>query len=112
MRRSGPGLRESILLQLSQLVAITRQHIAPYLPAIIDILKTYWTEHLEYVLAIVQQIALTTAETFLAFLPMLLPLLLSSLAVPRSVRCFLCAVSYLLLNVSPFVAVAEESPQL
>lgn len=83
MRKSGPGLRESILLQLSQLVAITRQHIAPYLPSIIDILKAYWTEHLEYVLSIVQQIALTSADTFEAFLPKILPLLLSSLAVPR-----------------------------
>jgi len=83
VRRSGPGLRESILLQLSQLVAITGQYIAPYLPSIIDILKDYWAEHLEYILSIVQQIALTTAETFTAFLPLLLPLLLSSLAVPR-----------------------------
>jgi hypothetical protein len=83
VRKSGAGLRESILLQLSQLVSITRQNIAPYLPSIIEILKAYWTEHLEYVLSIVQQIALTTAETFSTFLPMLLPLLLSSLNVPR-----------------------------
>lgn len=83
VRKSGPGLRESVLLQLSQLVAITKQHIAPYLPSIIDLLKAYWTEHLEYVLSIVQQIALTTSETFHTFLPMLLPLLLSSLTVPR-----------------------------
>ncbi len=77
------------MLQLSQLVAITGQHIAPYLPSIIDILKDYWAEHLEYILSIVQQIAITTAETFTAFLPLLLPLLLSSLAVPRWVsQCF------------------------
>lgn len=83
MRRSGPGLRESILQQLSQLVAITGQHIAPYLPSIIDILKDYWADHLEYILSIVQQIALTSANTFSTFLPLLLPLLLSSLTIPR-----------------------------
>lgn len=83
LRKSGPGLRESILLQLSQLVAITGPNIAPFLPSIFEILKDYWTEHLEYVLSIVQQIALTTSETFTQFLPMLLPLLLSHLSVPR-----------------------------
>jgi hypothetical protein len=78
-------LRESILQQLSQLVAIAGHYITPYLPGILEILKDYWSEHLEYVLGIVQQIAITTTEAFAEYLPMLLPLLLSSLSVPREI---------------------------
>ena len=50
-----------------------------------DILKEFWNEHLEYVLAIVQQIAITTSDTFSIYLPSLLPLLLSSITVPKGV---------------------------
>lgn len=82
VRKSASGLRESILQQLSQLVAIIGHYITPYLPAILDILREYWSEHLEHVLAIVQQVAITTSDTFTTYLPTLLPLLLSSLALP------------------------------
>jgi hypothetical protein len=85
LRRSGHGLRESILQQLSQLVSITGHYITQYLSSIIDILKDFWNEHLEYVLAIVQQIAITTVDSFSVYLPMLLPLLLSSITVPKGV---------------------------
>ncbi|RYH28611.1 DUF3385 domain-containing protein [archaeon] len=85
VRRSATGLRESILQQLSQLVAIIGHYITPYLPAILDILKEYWSEHLEHVLAIVQQVAITASDTFSSYLPTLLPLLLSSLSLPPDV---------------------------
>jgi phosphatidylinositol kinase/protein kinase (PI-3 family) len=85
VRKSGVGLRESILQQLSQLVAIAGHYITPYLPGILEILKDYWSEHLEYVLGIVQQIAITTTEAFAEYLPTLLPLLLLSLTLPREI---------------------------
>jgi len=85
IRKSGPGLRESILQQLSQLVTITAHHITEYLPAIVDILSDFWMIHLEYVLAIVQQVAIKTTEAFSAHLPKLLPLLLSSICIPKGV---------------------------
>lgn len=74
-----------MLQQLAQLVGISGQYIAPYMPSIIEILRKYWTEHLEYVLFIVQQVALSTSETFRTYLPMLLPMLLSSLTLPRGI---------------------------
>lgn len=85
MRTSNSGLRESLLQQISQLVAITGHYITPYLMSIIDILKEYWDEHHEYVLQIVQQIAITTTESFTVYMHMLLPLLLSSISLPRGV---------------------------
>ena len=87
VRRSGPGLRESILQQLAQLVCITGQHIATFLPSIFDLLKDYWTEHLEYILSIVQQMAVATADTFsVTYVSQLLPLLLSSLSIKSQPR--------------------------
>lgn len=46
VRKSGPGLRESVLQQLTQLVWIAGNHISPYLPAIVDILRDFWMDHL------------------------------------------------------------------
>eukprot|EP01033_Poteriospumella_lacustris_P010144 gene10144-7234_t len=85
VRKSGSGLRESILQQLSQLVHITGQYITPYLPQILEILRDYWDEHLEFVLAIVQQVSSSTNDAFEEYLESLLPLLLSSLEIPRDV---------------------------
>lgn len=85
VRRSGSGLRESVLQQLSELVAIAGQFVTPYLPQILDILRDYWDEHLEFVLAIVQQVAITTADSFEEYLEKLLPLILTSLELPRDV---------------------------
>lgn len=83
MRKSSSGLRESVLQQLSQLVSITGQYITPYLPQILEILRDYWHDHLEFVLAIVQQIACTTTDSFDDYLENLLPLILTSLELPR-----------------------------
>lgn len=85
VRVCGPGLRESLLQQLAQLVAIVRYHITVYLPGIFDIVRDYWDEHLEHILCLVEEIALTAADAFSPYVTVVLPLLLASLSCPRGV---------------------------
>lgn len=85
IKKSASGLRESVLQQLAQLVAISGHYIKPYLPSILEILKDYWNDHLEFVLAIIQQIAITMNDVFAEYLPAVMPLLLSTLEIPRDV---------------------------
>ena len=49
-RKCGPGLRESLLQQLSLLTSIVHHNIAPFLPALFDIIRDYWSEHQEHIL--------------------------------------------------------------
>jgi FKBP12-rapamycin complex-associated protein len=49
VRQCGPGLRESLLQQFSALAVILKQHLAPFLPGIFDIICEYWHENLEQV---------------------------------------------------------------
>lgn len=81
-RQCGPGLRESLLQQLAKLVSIVENHISPYLPTLFDIIHDFWTEHLEYVLNIVEMVAVSAPESFCQYITIVLPLLLSSLVLP------------------------------
>ena len=72
-----------MLQQLNQLVLIAGYHINPYLTNIVEILCDYWNDHLEHVLAIVQQVAIKTSDSLTDHLPTLLPLLLSSISLPK-----------------------------
>jgi tetratricopeptide (TPR) repeat protein len=85
VRQCGPGLRESLLQQLSQLVSIIQFHVVPYLPTLFDIIKDYWDEHLEHVLALVQELSSTAFESVAPFIVKILPLLISSLSVPKGI---------------------------
>lgn len=85
VRKCGHGLRESILKQLSQLITIVQYHIAPYLITIFEIIKDYWNEHLEHVLCIIQEISHTSTDVFTEYIHVVLPLLLSSLVVPKNI---------------------------
>ena len=49
-RKCGPGLRESLLQQLALLTSIVHHNISPFLPALFDIIRDYWTEHQEHIL--------------------------------------------------------------
>ena len=75
-----------MLQQLNQLVLIAGYHINPYLTNIVEILYDYWNDHLEHVLAIVQQVAMKTSDSLTDHLPTLLPLLLSSISLPKRDR--------------------------
>jgi FKBP12-rapamycin complex-associated protein len=83
VRQCGPGLRESLLQQFSQLVAIIQHQITPYLPSLFELIHDYWKLHLEHILALVEQIAMTSSDAFSSYMDVVLPLLLSSLTIPK-----------------------------
>jgi FKBP12-rapamycin complex-associated protein len=82
-RRCGPGLRESLLQQFVLLTSIVHHNVAPFLPALFEIIRDYWSEHLEHILILVEEIAATATDAFWNYIPIVLPLLLSSLSVPK-----------------------------
>jgi phosphatidylinositol kinase/protein kinase (PI-3 family) len=84
IRRSGSGLQESLLQQISVIINIAGIHIVPFLPQIFETICDYWNEHMEQVLVLVQEISTASGEAFAAYLPQLLPLILSSLSLPQS----------------------------
>jgi phosphatidylinositol kinase/protein kinase (PI-3 family) len=86
VRTSGPGLRESLLQQFSRLVKIVKFHIMPYLGSLIEIIHDNWKDHLKYVLALLEEIANTASEAFSNNVRTILPLLLSSLTVPKGLN--------------------------
>lgn len=55
-RKCGPGLRESLLQQLALLTSIVHHNISPFLPALFDIIRDYWSEHQEHILILGNQI--------------------------------------------------------
>jgi len=85
IRHSNPGLRESLLQQLSQLANIVQYHLIPYLPALFEIIQDYWAQHLEHILQLVEDVAATASDAFGSYVTTVLPLLLSSLVVPKDV---------------------------
>lgn len=44
VRRSGSGLQESLLQQISVIISIAGGHINSYLPLIFEIMRDYWSE--------------------------------------------------------------------
>ena len=86
VRKCGPGLRESLLQQLSQLLFIAQHHILPYLPSLFEIIHDYWNEHLEQVLYLVEEIASNGTDSFDTYVTTVLPLLLSSLVMPAEMK--------------------------
>jgi hypothetical protein len=85
IRTCGPGLRESLLQQLSTLVSIVQYHITVYLPDIFDIIHDFWFDHLEQILYLVEEIAITASNQFGTYFTIVLPLLLSSINVPKNI---------------------------
>jgi FKBP12-rapamycin complex-associated protein len=84
-KKCGPGLRESILQQLALLTSIVHQNIAPFLPTLFEIVHDYWNEHLGHILILVEELAATATDAFGKYVHVVLPLLLSSLAVPKGI---------------------------
>ena len=82
------GLRESIIQQLVQLVATVHYHISSYLEMIFDIICNFWTDHLEYVLNLFEEIAFAVPDDLAQYLPRIVPLLLSTLTLRKTVRTY------------------------
>ena len=62
-----------------------RYHLIPYLPQLFEIIIDYWYEHLEHILALVEEVSATASDAFGGYVTTVLPLLLSSLTVPKGV---------------------------
>ena len=84
LRKCGQGLRDSLLQQMSQLAKIIKYHMAPYLPALFEIVQQFWNTHSDSLLYVVEEVALACPDHFEPFLPQIIPLLLSSLTVQKS----------------------------
>lgn len=66
------GLREALLQQVANLSAIVREHLRPYLPAIFDVVSTFWSsQHLSALCSLVERVAAAVPEDFRAYVPML-----------------------------------------
>jgi hypothetical protein len=85
IRKCNAGLRESLLTQLSGLATIVTYNIRPYLGALFDIITTFWISDQEHVLSLLQAIAMASPDDIQPYLPSVVPLLLSSLMLPRTV---------------------------
>eukprot|EP01041_Mallomonas_annulata_P001944 gene1944-3771_t len=83
VKRCGPGLRESLLQQLSQLATIVKNHLAPYIAPLFEIISEFWHDHLEHILNLVEEVSLSAGDDFSPFVDRLLNLLLASLVVTK-----------------------------
>jgi len=88
MRSYDDSLRDSMFTRLSVLVGIVKGNIKSYLDDIIALIKEYWASHgqfSEQIFVLLEQISLAIKEEFKAYLPSLLPLLLTVLRSDKSV---------------------------
>lgn len=79
IRSAGYSGAEGYFNNLSQLVRIVRQHIRPFLPSILEIIKEYWSEAPQLqatILSLVEAISRSLEGEFKAYLAEVLPLML------------------------------------
>jgi FKBP12-rapamycin complex-associated protein len=82
IRGAPPGRVEGYFNQLSQLVRIVRQHIRPYLPAILKTVQDFWTASpmlQATILSLIEAIARSLEGEFKIYLADILPLMLGVL---------------------------------
>ncbi|KAF2500193.1 ARM repeat-containing protein [Lophium mytilinum] len=82
IRGAPPGRVEGYFNQLSQLVRIVRQHIRPYLPAILKTVQDFWTASpmlQATILSLIEAIARSLEGEFKIYLADVLPLMLGVL---------------------------------
>lgn len=84
IKTSLPGLKESILQQVSVIVTVAGIHISQYLPSIFEVIEENWNDHLDQVLTLVQEMSTAASEAFQEFIPRLLSLILSTLVIPSN----------------------------
>ena len=82
---TGQGLRDSLLQQMGQLAKIIKFNMAPYLPALFELVQLFWGTHSDSLLFLVEEIAVACPDHFTPFVPQVIPLLLSSLTVQKTV---------------------------
>eukprot|EP00698_Gefionella_okellyi_P003488 TRINITY_DN13298_c0_g1_i1.p1 TRINITY_DN13298_c0_g1~~TRINITY_DN13298_c0_g1_i1.p1 ORF type:complete len:2319 (-),score=474.81 TRINITY_DN13298_c0_g1_i1:41-6196(-) len=85
LRTCETGLRDFMLQQLGELVAVVRTHIRIYLPEIIILIRDYWVSPLLVsIVKLVEEVSRALADEFKTHLPELIPPLLNVLATDRS----------------------------
>ena len=72
-----------MIQQLALLASIVKTHLAPYIALIFETITPFWEEHQTHILSLMEVISLSTGDDFAPFIPPLIKLLLSSLAVPK-----------------------------
>jgi tetratricopeptide (TPR) repeat protein len=84
IRKCGPGLRESLLDQISQICMFAQYHLAPYIKDIFDVLTDLWSDHIVHVLHLAESLNEYAYDEFSPYTPRLLKLILADLlATPR-----------------------------
>jgi len=85
LRTCEAGLREFMLQQLGELVAVVRTHIRAYLEDIIALIREYWHGPLLVpIVRLVEEVSRALADEFKTHLPALIPSLLNVLSSDRS----------------------------
>lgn len=82
IRNSPPNRLESYFNQMANLVNIVRQHIRPFLPEIINVIREFWNASYQVqatMLSLVEAISRSLEGEFRKFLAQLIPLMLDTL---------------------------------
>lgn len=78
--RCEPRLRESLFLQLTNLIAIVNAHMKPFFPPIMALALRYWHFHLPQIIRLMEKIAQAAPQEFRSeYFPKLLPKILDVL---------------------------------
>ncbi len=74
-------LREFLFQELHTIVKTIKHHSRNYLPQLVDLIRTYWGDQnlLPHLIALIEQLSLAIQDDFKAYLPELIPQLLSAL---------------------------------
>ncbi|PLN84338.1 putative TOR pathway phosphatidylinositol 3-kinase TorA [Aspergillus taichungensis] len=82
IRDSPPGCLESFFNQMANLVNIVQQHIRPFLPEIINVIREFWDASYQVqatMLCLIEAISRSLEGEFRKFLAQLIPLMLATL---------------------------------
>ncbi|GAB9472031.1 FKBP12-rapamycin complex-associated protein [Globisporangium polare] len=80
LARCEPRLRESLFLQLTNLISIVNGHMKPFFPPIMALALRFWNSHLPQIIRLMEKIAQAAPQEFRAeYFPKLLPKILEVL---------------------------------
>ncbi|KAF1314231.1 Phosphatidylinositol kinase, partial [Globisporangium splendens] len=80
LSRCEPRLRESLFLQLTNLISIVNAHMKPFFPPIMALALRFWNSHLSQIIRLMEKISQAAPQEFRAeYFPKLLPKILEVL---------------------------------
>ena len=111
VRKCGPGLRESVLDQISQICVFAQYHIAPYIHDIFDVLNELWSDHFDHVLNLAERLNQYAYDEFFPYTPRLLKLILTDIMeTPRQEYIYAPRLSAFNASSPPGLSVAVAAP--